>query len=88
MSSYKFCTVRSFKHSYLYNVKKYFHPLYFQAFMSLFQNIIRFTISIGISIYHNKKPYLFTDAKIILIYLLDSYAIMHSIYTKRIASLS
>ncbi|EAO52321.1 hypothetical protein RBTH_01409 [Bacillus thuringiensis serovar israelensis ATCC 35646] len=44
MFSYMFCTVRSFKHSCLYNVKKYFHSLYFQAFVSLFQNIIRFTL--------------------------------------------
>ncbi|PFL64753.1 hypothetical protein COJ30_15630 [Bacillus anthracis] len=88
MFSYKFCTVRSFKHSYLSIVKKYFHSLYFQAFMSLFQNIIRFTFSIEISIYHNKNLYLLTDIKIILIYLSGSYAIMHSVYTKRIASLS
>ncbi|PDZ69608.1 hypothetical protein CON30_04185 [Bacillus cereus] len=67
MFSCKFCTVRSFKHSYLYNVKKYFHSLYFQAFMSLFQNIIRFTISIEISIYHNKNSYLSIDIKIISI---------------------
>ncbi|PGE32105.1 hypothetical protein COM52_14125 [Bacillus wiedmannii] len=88
MFSCKFCTVRSFKHSYLYNVKKYFHSLYFQAFLSLFQNIIHFTFPIEISIYHNKSLCLFIDTKIILIYLLDPYAIMHSVYTKRIASLS
>ncbi|OXL96308.1 hypothetical protein C3Y97_09290 [Bacillus sp. DU-106] len=67
MFSYKFCTVRSFKHSCLYNVKKYFHSLYFQAFMSLFQNIIRFTLSIEISTYHNRKHYLQITDKIILI---------------------
>ncbi|PEK26685.1 hypothetical protein COE89_14145 [Bacillus wiedmannii] len=67
MFSCKFCTVRSFKHSYLSIVKKYFHSLYFQAFLSLFQNIIRFTFSIEISIYHNKNLYLFIDAKIISI---------------------
>ncbi|PEN63347.1 hypothetical protein CN576_15305 [Bacillus wiedmannii] len=68
MFSCKFCTVRSFKHSHLYNVKKYFHSLYFQAFLSLFQNIIRFTFSIELSIYHNKNLYLFIDTKIILIF--------------------
>ncbi|AQM45847.1 hypothetical protein CKL83_23560 [Bacillus anthracis] len=88
MFSCKFCTVRSFKHSYLYNVKKYFHSLYFQAFMSLFQNIIHFTFSIEISIYHNKNLYFLQDAKIILIYFYNPYAIMHSVYTKRIASLT
>ncbi|PFB75266.1 hypothetical protein CN286_24935 [Bacillus anthracis] len=67
MFPYKFCTVRSFKHSYLYNVKKYFHSLYFQALLSLFQNIIVFTFLIEISIYHNKNLYLFTDTKIISI---------------------
>ncbi|PFM49545.1 hypothetical protein COJ45_06785 [Bacillus cereus] len=67
MFPYKFCTVRSFKHSYSYNVKKYFHSLYFQALLSLFQNIIVFTFLIEISIYHNKNLYLFTDAKIISI---------------------
>ncbi|PES73910.1 hypothetical protein CN327_27115 [Bacillus cereus] len=55
MFSFKFCTVRSFKHSYLSTVKKYFHSLYFQALMSLFQNKIHLTFSIKISIYHNKK---------------------------------
>ncbi|PFV85294.1 hypothetical protein COL05_03620 [Bacillus sp. AFS059628] len=88
MFSCKFCTVRSFKHSYLYNVKKYFHSLYFQVLLSLFQNIILFIFLIEISIYHNKNPYLFTDTKIILIYLLGSYAIMHSVYIKRITSLT
>ncbi|PEK09716.1 hypothetical protein CN681_13215 [Bacillus toyonensis] len=68
MFSSKFCTVRSFKHSYLYNVKKYFHFLYFQALMSLSQNKIRFTFPIKISIYHNRKHYLLTTDKIILIY--------------------
>ncbi|OTW78582.1 hypothetical protein COL01_03920 [Bacillus thuringiensis] len=67
MFSYMFCTVRSFKHSCLYNVKKYFHSLYFQAFMSLFQNIIRFTLSIEISTYHNRKHYLQITDKIISI---------------------
>ncbi|PEJ00278.1 hypothetical protein CN684_30955 [Bacillus wiedmannii] len=67
MFSCKLCTVRSFKHSYLYNVKKYFHSLYFQAFLSLFQNIIRFTFPIEISTFHNKNLYLLIDIKVILI---------------------
>ncbi|PEQ66802.1 hypothetical protein COK36_09610 [Bacillus cereus] len=67
MFSYKFCTVRSFKHSCLYIVKKYFHSLYFQAFMSLFQNIIRFTLSIEISTYHNRKHYFQITNKVILV---------------------
>ncbi|OTW70143.1 hypothetical protein CN520_06190 [Bacillus cereus] len=67
MFSYKFCTVRSFKHSCLYIVKKYFHSLYFQAFMSLFQNIIRFTLSIEISTYHNRKHYFQITNEVILV---------------------
>ncbi|PES22979.1 hypothetical protein CN922_31355 [Bacillus cereus] len=67
MFSYKFCTVRSFKHSCLYIVKKYFYSLYFQAFMSLFQNIIRFTLSIEISIYHNRKHYFQITNEVILV---------------------
>ncbi|PFX93046.1 hypothetical protein COL41_19380 [Bacillus mycoides] len=63
----KFCTVRSFKHSYLYNVKKYFNSLYFQALMSLFQNKIHLTSSIKISIYHNKKHCLLISDYIIVI---------------------
>ncbi|PEC23663.1 hypothetical protein COM96_00105 [Bacillus cereus] len=82
MFSCKFCTVRSFKHSYLSTVKKYFHSLYFQALMSLFQNKIRFTFSIEISIYHNRKHYLLIIDKIISIYFWGPYAILHSIYKK------
>ncbi|PEA95199.1 hypothetical protein CON66_16090 [Bacillus cereus] len=67
MFSYKFCTVRSFKHSCLYIVKKYFHSLYFQAFMSLFQNIIRFTLSIEISTFHNRKHYFQITNEVILV---------------------
>ncbi|PFU26759.1 hypothetical protein COK76_08910 [Bacillus cereus] len=67
MFSYKFCTVRSFKHSCLYIVKKYFHSLYFQTFMSLFQNIIRFTLSIEISTYHNRKHYFQITNEVILV---------------------
>ncbi|PEW90955.1 hypothetical protein CN445_02020 [Bacillus cereus] len=67
MFLFKFCTVRSFKHSYLSTVKKYFNSLYFQALMSLFQNKIRLTFSIKISIYHNKKHCLLISDNIISI---------------------
>ncbi|PGA98747.1 hypothetical protein COL93_21030 [Bacillus toyonensis] len=69
MFSSKFCTVRSFKHSYLYNVKKHFHSLYFQDLMSLFQNKIRFNSPIKTSIHPNRKHYLLTTKNYINIIL-------------------